>query len=156
MRCQTQKTMLSTWLGKWSYKSWRSLAIWMSWFPWILECSYCCYAGSIITLWGATSLCRFHRSISQKKYSDGQQYPMLPTSVYGNKIVVGYETRWEPLRKKWCGGRAVKISKSQKPNPFFGVWNFKYGYLFLNIIIIHIIVSDVGCAWQVSTNPHVG
>jgi hypothetical protein len=34
----------------------------------------------------------FHRSISLRKYfSFRQAYPMLPTSVYGNKIVVGYE-----------------------------------------------------------------
>jgi hypothetical protein len=34
----------------------------------------------------------FHRSISLRKYFSfrQEQYPMLPTSVYGNKIV-GYE-----------------------------------------------------------------
>jgi ADP-heptose:LPS heptosyltransferase len=40
------------------------------------------------------SLCRFspfHQPLENTLVSDREQYPMLPTSVYGNKIVVGYE-----------------------------------------------------------------
>jgi hypothetical protein len=40
------------------------------------------------------SLCRFFTvpsALENTLVSDREQYPMLPTSVYGNKIVVGYE-----------------------------------------------------------------
>jgi hypothetical protein len=33
----------------------------------------------------------FHQPLENTLVSDREQYPMLPTSVYGNKIVVGYE-----------------------------------------------------------------
>jgi ADP-heptose:LPS heptosyltransferase len=49
----------------------------------------------VITLWGAThpyaGFSPFHQPLENTLVSDREQYPMLPTSVYGNKIVVGYE-----------------------------------------------------------------
>jgi ADP-heptose:LPS heptosyltransferase len=49
----------------------------------------------VITLWGAThpyaGFLPFNQSFDSAIVSDREKYPQLPTSVYGNKIVVGYE-----------------------------------------------------------------
>ena len=48
-----------------------------------------------ITLWGAThpyaGFTPFKQPLEHALVSDREQYPMLPTSVYGNKAVPGYE-----------------------------------------------------------------
>lgn len=49
----------------------------------------------VITLWGSThpfaGFLPFHQPIENCIVSDRKKYPMLPTSVYGNKKVKGYE-----------------------------------------------------------------
>ena len=49
----------------------------------------------VITLWGAThpyaGFVPFSQPISNSLVSDREKYPLLPTSVYGNKKVAGYE-----------------------------------------------------------------
>jgi ADP-heptose:LPS heptosyltransferase len=49
----------------------------------------------VITLYGAThpfaGFAPFNQPIENALLSDRKKYPMLPTSVYGNKIVHGYE-----------------------------------------------------------------
>ena len=49
----------------------------------------------VITLWGAThpfaGFAPFNQPIENCLVSDNQKYPKLPTSVYGNKKVAGYE-----------------------------------------------------------------
>ncbi len=49
----------------------------------------------VVTLWGAThpyaGFLPFNQSLENTLTSDRSQYPKLPTSVYGNKIVEGYE-----------------------------------------------------------------
>ena len=49
----------------------------------------------VITLWGAThpyaGFLPFNQSLENALTSDRNQFPKLPTSVYGNKIVEGYE-----------------------------------------------------------------
>ena len=49
----------------------------------------------VISLWGAThpyaGFLPFNQSLENALTSDRNQYPKLPTSVYGNKIVDGYE-----------------------------------------------------------------
>ena len=49
----------------------------------------------VITLWGAThpyaGFKPFNQSMENCLVSDRTKYPLLPTSVYGNKIVPGYE-----------------------------------------------------------------
>ena len=49
----------------------------------------------VVTLWGAThpyaGFLPFNQSLENALTSDRNQYPHLPTSVYGNKIVEGYE-----------------------------------------------------------------
>ena len=49
----------------------------------------------VITLWGAThpyaGFMPFNQPLENGLVSDREQYPLLPTSVYGNKKVEGYE-----------------------------------------------------------------
>jgi ADP-heptose:LPS heptosyltransferase len=49
----------------------------------------------VITLWGAThpyaGFGPFRQPVSNALLSDREQFPMLPTSIYGNKQVPGYE-----------------------------------------------------------------
>jgi len=49
----------------------------------------------VVTLWGAThpyaGFLPFNQSLEKALTSDRNQYPKLPTSVYGNKVVEGYE-----------------------------------------------------------------
>jgi ADP-heptose:LPS heptosyltransferase len=49
----------------------------------------------VVTLWGAThpfaGFAPFNQPLENALVSDREQYPMLPTSVYGNKKVEGYD-----------------------------------------------------------------
>ena len=49
----------------------------------------------VITLWGAThpyaGFAPFHQTLENGLTADREKYPLLPTSVYGNKIVEGYQ-----------------------------------------------------------------
>ncbi|OOV20759.1 glycosyltransferase family 9 protein [Flavobacterium sp. LM4] len=49
----------------------------------------------VVTLWGAThpyaGFLPFNQSLENTLTSDRNQYPKIPTSVYGNKIVEGYQ-----------------------------------------------------------------
>jgi ADP-heptose:LPS heptosyltransferase len=49
----------------------------------------------VVTLWGAThpytGFAPFNQPIDNALTADREKYPLLPTSVYGNKKVVGYE-----------------------------------------------------------------
>jgi ADP-heptose:LPS heptosyltransferase len=49
----------------------------------------------VVTLWGAThpytGFLPFNQTLENALTSDRNQYPKLPTSVYGNKVVEGYE-----------------------------------------------------------------
>ena len=49
----------------------------------------------VVTLWGAThpfaGFKPFNQPMENCLVSDRTKYPLLPTSVYGNKIVPGYE-----------------------------------------------------------------
>ncbi|MEO8234820.1 MAG: glycosyltransferase family 9 protein [Flavobacterium sp.] len=49
----------------------------------------------VITLWGAThpfaGFSPFNQPIENALVSDREKHPLLPTSVYGNKTVIGYE-----------------------------------------------------------------
>jgi ADP-heptose:LPS heptosyltransferase len=49
----------------------------------------------VVTLWGAThpyaGFSPFNQPESNALVSDREKYPLLPTSIYGNKVVKGYE-----------------------------------------------------------------
>lgn len=53
------------------------------------------YGIRVITLWGAThpysGFSPFNQPVENALTSDRQKYPKLPTSIYGNKIVEGYQ-----------------------------------------------------------------
>ncbi|MFP9116899.1 glycosyltransferase family 9 protein [Flavobacterium sp. RNTU_13] len=53
------------------------------------------YSVPVITLWGAThpyaGFVPYNQPLSNSITSDREKYPLLPTSVYGNKVVPGYE-----------------------------------------------------------------
>lgn len=53
------------------------------------------YGVNVVTLWGAThpfaGFAPFHQPLENALVSDREKYPKLPTSVYGNKKVEGYE-----------------------------------------------------------------
>ncbi|UYW00903.1 glycosyltransferase family 9 protein [Flavobacterium agricola] len=55
----------------------------------------------VVTLWGAThpfaGFLPFNQKLSDALVPDLKQYPLLPTSVYGNKIVPGYEKVMETI-----------------------------------------------------------
>ena len=53
------------------------------------------YQVPVVTLWGAThpyaGFAPFLQPASQQLVPDLEKYPLLPTSIYGNKVVEGYE-----------------------------------------------------------------
>jgi ADP-heptose:LPS heptosyltransferase len=53
------------------------------------------HGNKVITLWGAThpfaGFAPFNQPMELSLTADRQKYPLLPTSVYGNKIVEGYQ-----------------------------------------------------------------
>lgn len=67
----------------------------------------------VITLWGAThpyaGFLPFNQSLENALVSDRSSYPKLPTSVYGNKIVEGYEEAMRTISPK----KIVKKIQSQ-------------------------------------------
>ncbi|WP_319800017.1 glycosyltransferase family 9 protein [Flavobacterium sp. N1718] len=56
----------------------------------------------VVTLWGAThpyaGFAPFGQPLSNSLCPDRERYPMLPTSVFGNKEVVGYEDAMRTIR----------------------------------------------------------
>ncbi len=58
----------------------------------------------VITLWGAThpytGFLPFHQSLENVLMADRNQHPKLPTSVYGNKTVEGYEDAMRTILPK--------------------------------------------------------
>jgi ADP-heptose:LPS heptosyltransferase len=58
----------------------------------------------VITLWGAThpyaGFLPFNQSLETALVSDRNQFPKLPTSVYGNKKVEGYEEAMRTISPK--------------------------------------------------------
>lgn len=56
----------------------------------------------VITLWGAThpyaGFLPFNQPMENALVSDREKYPLLPTSVYGNKKVAGYENAMRTIK----------------------------------------------------------
>ncbi|MGI9552252.1 MAG: glycosyltransferase family 9 protein [Aurantibacter sp.] len=59
------------------------------------------YGVSVITLWGVThpyaGFAPFGQDPDSSLFADRGQYPMIPTSVYGNKMPLGYEKAMETI-----------------------------------------------------------
>lgn len=58
----------------------------------------------VVTLWGAThpyaGFAPFNQALENCLTSDREKYPLLPTSVYGNKIVEGYQEAMRTITPK--------------------------------------------------------
>lgn len=59
---------------------------------------------NVVTLWGAThpyaGFSPFNQSLENTLVSDREKFPLLPTSVYGNKKVEGYEDAMRTITPK--------------------------------------------------------
>ncbi|GLB52882.1 heptosyltransferase [Neptunitalea chrysea] len=68
---------------------------------------------NVLTLWGAThpyaGFMPFRQPMENAFVSDRAKYPMLPTSVYGNKEVIGYEDVMRTIDPKEVVTKLTKI-----------------------------------------------
>ncbi len=66
-----------------------------------------------VTLWGAThpfaGFAPFGQPLSNALCADRTQYPLLPTSVYGNKIVPGYEAAMRTITPEMVVGKIESV-----------------------------------------------
>ena len=71
----------------------------------------------VVTLWGAThpysGFLPFNQSLDNALVSDRNQYPQLPTSVYGNKKVAGYENAMRTILPEQVVARIAEILNSK-------------------------------------------
>jgi len=62
------------------------------------------YGVKTVTLWGAThpyaGFASFHQPENHHITADRNQFPLLPTSIYGNKIILGYEDAMRTITPK--------------------------------------------------------
>lgn len=66
----------------------------------------------VVTLWGAThpyaGFLPFNQSLENALTSDRNQFPKLPTSVYGNKVVEGYDDAMRTILPQQVVDKVVK------------------------------------------------
>ena len=72
----------------------------------------------VVPLWGAThpyaGFLPFNQTLDNALVSDINQYPQLPTSVYGNKKVAGYENAMRTILPEQVVSRIKEVLKSKK------------------------------------------
>jgi len=72
----------------------------------------------VVTLWGAThpyvGFLPFNQTLDNALVSDRNQFPQLPTSVYGNKKVAGYENAMRTIMPEQVVARITDIIKKKK------------------------------------------
>ena len=72
----------------------------------------------VVTLWGAThpyaGFLPFNQPLDNALVSDRNQFPQLPTSVYGNKKVAGYENAMRTILPEQVVARITGIIKEKK------------------------------------------
>ncbi len=72
----------------------------------------------VVTLWGAThpfaGFLPFNQTMDKALVSDRNQYPNLPTSVYGNKKVAGYENAMRTILPEQVVARIEEVLKDKK------------------------------------------
>lgn len=72
----------------------------------------------VVTLWGAThpyaGFLPFNQTLDNALVSDRNQYPQLPTSVYGNKKVAGYENAMRTILPEQVVARIGEILNSKQ------------------------------------------
>lgn len=73
------------------------------------------YGVPTVTLWGAThpyaGFAPFAQPQSNAILSDRSQYPLLPTSIYGNKMVAGYENAMRTISAESVVGKIKSLLK---------------------------------------------
>ncbi len=66
----------------------------------------------VISLWGAThpyaGFTPFNQSIENSLVADREKFPLLPTSVYGNKKVEGYEDAMRTIAPEVVVAKIIK------------------------------------------------
>lgn len=71
----------------------------------------------VITLWGAThpyaGFVPFHQPMENCLTADRNQYPKLPTSVYGNKKVAGYEDAMRTISPEQVVSKVLELIKDK-------------------------------------------
>lgn len=69
----------------------------------------------VVTLWGAThpytGFAPFNQPVDYALTSDREKYPLIPTSVYGNKIVKGYEDAMKTIAPETVVNKIKEILK---------------------------------------------
>lgn len=72
----------------------------------------------VVTLWGAThpfaGFAPFNQKGSNAILSDRKQFPMLPTSVYGNKVIEGYENAMRTISPETIINKITEILDSRR------------------------------------------
>ncbi|WP_228236668.1 glycosyltransferase family 9 protein [Allomuricauda sp. M10] len=71
------------------------------------------YSIPVVTLWGVThpyaGFYPFHQPMENALLADREQFPLIPTSVYGNKVPKGYENVMETIDPQQVVGHLLKI-----------------------------------------------
>ncbi|WP_116790888.1 glycosyltransferase family 9 protein [Flavobacterium psychrotrophum] len=74
------------------------------------------YGVKVVTLWGAThpyaGFAPFLQPATNAVTSNREQYPMLPTSIYGNKVVPGYEDAMRTITPQMVVNKVNDVLKS--------------------------------------------
>ncbi|MFP5437615.1 MAG: glycosyltransferase family 9 protein [Bacteroidia bacterium] len=70
----------------------------------------------VVTLWGAThpysGFVPYNQPLFNSLMADREQYPLLPTSVYGNKVVPGYEDAMRTITPQMVVEKIDEVLKS--------------------------------------------
>lgn len=71
------------------------------------------YGKKVITLWGAThpyaGFAPFHQPLDYCLTSNREEYPLLPTSIYGNKVVEGYENAMRSITPQSVVDKIIEV-----------------------------------------------
>lgn len=76
------------------------------------------YGKKVITLWGAThpyaGFAPFHQPMDYCITSNREQYPLLPTSIYGNKEVEGYENAMRSIAPQRVVDKIIEVVNEER------------------------------------------
>lgn len=71
------------------------------------------YGIPVVTLWGLThpfaGFYPFHQPSENTLLANREKYPLIPTSIYGNKMPAGYESAMETIRPEHILEKLIKI-----------------------------------------------
>ncbi|WP_242527887.1 glycosyltransferase family 9 protein [Allomuricauda sp. CAU 1633] len=71
------------------------------------------YAIPVVTLWGVThpfsGFYPFHQPAENAILADREEYPLIPTSIYGNKVPGGYESAMKTIQPQQVLEKLTKI-----------------------------------------------